>query len=638
MYISDKWSMQYDKCLECNTSEHKHKAKGLCTACYQKLHSYPLSLCSSCGSLSRVHKRINGEAICRKCYEEPMHTCFICNKQTSAAYKLNSSDFVCDLCYTKHYRAKHQCSICNNTGILAINSDDKKICVKCYTAPNNMCSKCGRHVKSPYVIESGHVCSRCYENIKKDTPLSKLDNSKESYVCSICDSSSAIQRVYNDHSSICQSCAEQQPNICNLCANPLLPIHSHLKAIPYCRQCYYKQKFLYKLSTLKNNWSITYASAIEHYFEAKAQRVLYETLYEHLSLSTEVLNDIYYQFINSNSNFLTCYLIELIKKYPSRKLFINDFLAYLCSEKVVPDYENGLALLNNLDDQIEELPIKMKELIAKYKESLILKLNKFREKGWIGKHSRFSFYTCYLYCLTALRFLTFAVTSHNIQQPTEISNHTIDGFLKIKPYDTNNLRHFISFINRNKVTFISLSAPLLNYRFEFHISISEEKQKHLFETCLYDNNIKLRDRIILLLMLLYGFTPKILRFFKKNNFTITKIKNKTLVTFHNNSIKFEMPHAITPLVLEYLNNLDEVSDFVFPGRYINTAISLSSICSIMKNFKVTSKELYYTAINNALLNGLCQPAILMKYIGVTGLTATKYFRLLIGSEDVYDLN
>jgi len=121
-----KWSKEHDSCIKCDTTEHPHKAKGLCTACYQKEHSYPQSVCSSCGSLARVHKRIDGNAICRKCYEEPLHTCSICNKEASAAYKLNSADFICDSCYTKHYRKKLLCSICNHNGVLAINNDNKQ--------------------------------------------------------------------------------------------------------------------------------------------------------------------------------------------------------------------------------------------------------------------------------------------------------------------------------------------------------------------------------------------------------------------------------------------------------------------------------------------------------------------------------
>jgi hypothetical protein len=32
------WSRDHDVCIECETTERKHRAHGLCTLCYQRIH------------------------------------------------------------------------------------------------------------------------------------------------------------------------------------------------------------------------------------------------------------------------------------------------------------------------------------------------------------------------------------------------------------------------------------------------------------------------------------------------------------------------------------------------------------------------------------------------------------------------
>jgi integrase len=621
----DKWSNKFTKCVSCNTTLHPHKAKGLCNSCYQKEHEYPKSECSICGKVSRIHKIENGNVICSKCYKQPLHTCSICNKQASAAVKLNMTEYVCDSCYTKHYRNKQICSICGKSELLAINSIDKKVCVKCYSSPNNLCSRCGRNIESPYIVNGTHVCSRCYENFRQDNTLSNLNISKESYTCSICGNLGSVHRIYNDNSVICQSCYAQQSSICVSCNNSLLPIHSHLDALPYCRNCYYKGKFDSMLKELKKNWSDSFSIILEDYFSNKALNVSYETTWEHIKVSEDLLSDLHSEFINSNFSFSPSRLIEVAKNHTSRKLFFNDFTAYLCSNSILSDYDNGLVLLDNLNEQIGQIPVAFQKVIITYKMSLLEKLIKYKEKGWTKGDSRFSYYTCYLYLLTSLRFLSF-VNALKLQQPTEISNHTVDAFIRLKPYDKGNLRHFITYMNKNKITFMQLKLPYSNYKHELHVSISDERQRKIIETCLYNDNILLRNRVIVILMLLYGITPEEIRALKKSNFTISKPKTKTI--FCNNHTKHEMPPILSSLILMYLDSLTESLELVFPGRLINSPISLSSICRIMKSFKVTAKELFYTSINNAMINGLYQPALLMKSFGISYITATRFHNLV----------
>ncbi len=623
----NSWSSKYSSCIKCNTTNHPHKAKGLCTSCYQKEHSYPQKICSICGNLARVHKKVDGKAICRKCYKQPIHTCSICNKQSSAAVKLSIAEFVCDSCYIKHYRNKQICSICGKSELLAINSIDKKVCIKCYSSPNNLCSRCGRSIESPYVLNGAHVCSRCYENFRQNN-ISTIDVSRNSYICSICGKQNSVQHIYSDNSVICPDCAKQQSDICYSCYNPLLPIYSHLDAKPYCRNCYHKQKFIAIFTNLKKNWCEIFTSIMEDYFNNKALTASYESIWTQVKKSELLLNDLNLAYSDNNYTFTSIIFINLISNYSSHKLFINDLIAFLYSKSIFVDYDNGLFLLNNLNEQISKLSTNLQNTIATYKEGLLSKLKRYTERGWVFKDSRFTYYTCYLYLLTAIRFLNFCYTLLDIGQSTQINNQTLDAYIRLKPYDKGNLRHFVKYINKNKLTFTLLYLPCSNYRHDLNVSLSDNKQKQLLEVCLYNSNIRLRDRIIIILMLLYGLTPQDIRQLKISNFSFTKSESKTKINLCFKKTNHEIPEIIIFLFIEYLNTLNSNNEYAFPGRHTSTAISLSSVCRIVSAFDVTATELYYTAVNNAMINGLYHPALLMKNFGINHLTATRYYKLI----------
>ena len=626
--MSEKqWSIKFNECIRCNSTKHPHKAKGLCNSCYQKEHEYPKSKCSICGKISRTHKIENGKAICQKCYKQPLHTCSICSKKASAAIRLGN-EIVCDTCYQKHCRTKHICSICGRLEVLAINSSDKKVCIKCYSSPNHLCYKCGRNIESPYIVDEKHVCSRCYENLGQNNNHSIIDISRKSYVCSVCGKSESVQRIYNDNSVICQSCYAQQSSICISCNNPILPIYSHLDALPYCRNCYYKQKFESMFYELAMNWGESFTNIIRDYFNSKAEKVSYESVLAQVNTSKNLLDDVYSNYVNNSSDFTSIDFTILLQKHSTKKLFIIDIISFLCHKNILPDYDCSLFLLDNLSYQISNLEVEFQKVIKEYKESLLMKYRNYQQKGWIKSDSKFRYYTCYLYMLTALRFLYFCHALLNLIQPTEINNQTIDAYLRLKPYDKGNLRHFITYINKHKITFTQLNLPHSNYRHELNVCLCNDKQKQLLESCLYNENIKLRDRILIILMLLYGFTPEKIRILKKSNFTQTISANKAKSILCFNKTSREMPEILSPLILEYLDTLRTDSKYAFPGRNYNTTISLSSICRIVHDFDVTPSELYYTAINNAMLNGLHQPALLMKNFGINHKTATRYYSLI----------
>lgn len=71
-----RWAEQFDCCIECGETEHRHAAYGLCMPCYDRKKyrekyqtRYAWSLyhvaCSECGTTERAHK---GHGLCTNCF------------------------------------------------------------------------------------------------------------------------------------------------------------------------------------------------------------------------------------------------------------------------------------------------------------------------------------------------------------------------------------------------------------------------------------------------------------------------------------------------------------------------------------------------------------------------------------------
>lgn len=623
-----KWSIYHEKCILCERTDIKHKAKGYCSRCYQISHDYPKEYCSICNNLKRVHKRDNNKPICRSCYSLPMYECFLCNKITVSALKISDKEHVCHNCYNKYYRKKHQCTICGCLEIAAIHNDNEIICKNCYSNPAFTCGKCGRFIKSPYLYNGKHICNRCYDSFRKKLNSSKIDITHNHYSCIICSKENNIQRIYNDGSIICETCYEHLSKICMSCKDVNSTIYSYIKALPYCRQCFFREKYSLFLESLKVECSESYLCILDDYFNSKSLFFSTETIYNSIKNSTDLFSYLYVIYKNNKFSFNNLDFFTIYKKFPNKTIAINDFINFLNDIGSLADYDMNIKLLGQLEVIIDTLPIDLRKLAISYKNWLIKKYNNYKSKGWIGKHSKFSYYTCYLYLLTALRFFVTLSTEFDIKQSTQIHNQVIDSYLKLKPYDKGNIRHLIKYINSINATFSHITLPHANYKHELYTGLSLNKQNVLIEKLLFNESINIRDRALLLLMLLFGYTPREIQNLKIIDFIIKDFKLKSKILLIRNNIQYKISEPVTSIIFEYIGSLSKDVIYAFPGRYLNRPLSLSSICKILNHLNVTSRELYYSAVNNSMLNGIYQPSLLMKMYEIHFTTATRYFNLI----------
>lgn len=622
------WSKKYNECLNCKTILYRHKAKGLCEHCYQILHKYPKEQCSICGSVSKVHKRENGNAICRECYKRPAHQCSICGKHSAAALKLSPSKYICMMCYTKYYRERLTCTICGKNEIIAVSNEKEKICIKCYS-PSFHCSLCGRDIKSPYKHDDYYICARCYERIKL-SPNNIVDVKNKVYRCSICGLSGNVQRLYNDGSTICQNCYNFRLTICVLCNNPLSPVYSHINGCPYCRGCYYKTKTV--LYVNNSSWSQSFVNFINAYIEEVCCKKKWESLFHLLNQNTDMLDYLNKIFIDPDYSFELNSLVALFDTFPKSKTMIKDLMLYMSENNIITDFNTNYILFDNLLKTTKSLPSDLSRVILSYKEFLNSTALKYRERGWTGENTKLNYYTCYLYLQSCIRFSTFINRYCRITSFFQIDNSILDSYIQVKSYEKCNLKHFIDFLNENRLTFKKLSIHSSYYYDNLNLGLDEITQSKILITCIEDNNIPLRNKVLVILMLIFGIKIEELKAIYRSQFIIGKREGQVFFIYRN--VKYELPVHIANIIEAYITTIKSDSDLLFGGKYYKMPLSISSIHKILRKFGTTSKELRYTAIHNAFMNGIFQPSLLTKLFGLHPYTAVKYYERLQGAKVV----
>ncbi len=232
---NNKWAQKHDKCIICNTTIFKHKAKGFCTRCYQKAKQPPIGICSGCGETAKLPLlNSNKERICYKCYEQPKHVCSICNCYDKAEIKINNNDYVCRKCYSKSFIPKSICSLCGKEDIIKKVLDDMKLCQYCYNKhyrPKKPCSKCGQIKLVHMVTSDGYsICTTCYTQLYRPKRL-----------CSICGITDLIEKKENGL-DICVKCYSKYyapKRICSLC-KIFEKVHIIVDGSDVCKSCYEK--------------------------------------------------------------------------------------------------------------------------------------------------------------------------------------------------------------------------------------------------------------------------------------------------------------------------------------------------------------------------------------------------------------
>lgn len=122
------WAKNYDKCIECGTTERKHKAKGLCARCYEKYSS--------------AH---------RVAVSNQKFTCLNCGKEFAPKWKVNSPrKFCCHKCSEEYHTGKPRGKQRTREEII--------------TAMRSEILKRNEYIQMPELMRVAHTC---YDTITK---------------------------------------------------------------------------------------------------------------------------------------------------------------------------------------------------------------------------------------------------------------------------------------------------------------------------------------------------------------------------------------------------------------------------------------------------------------------------------------
>lgn len=132
----------------------------LCGSC--RVHD-PLGhrVCSRCGRRRTVQARVDGEAVCDRCYRLPMAICSVCGERRPCYYA-GSVTPVCEACRHKS-RPREVCAGCGRDHFVSYRTPDgRPLCTVC-GAEKRPCADCGKTVRIFARTPEGEgVCPTCW--------------------------------------------------------------------------------------------------------------------------------------------------------------------------------------------------------------------------------------------------------------------------------------------------------------------------------------------------------------------------------------------------------------------------------------------------------------------------------------------
>ncbi|MCX5239050.1 hypothetical protein OG824_28015 [Streptomyces prunicolor] len=132
----------------------------LCGSC--RVHS-PLGhrVCSRCGQRRPARARIDGEAVCDRCYRPPTEICSVCGEQHPCHYAGTDTP-TCGACRHKN-RPREACAGCGRDNFVSYRTPDgRAMCTVC-GAKKRLCAVCGNTVRIFARTPEGEgVCQTCW--------------------------------------------------------------------------------------------------------------------------------------------------------------------------------------------------------------------------------------------------------------------------------------------------------------------------------------------------------------------------------------------------------------------------------------------------------------------------------------------
>jgi len=574
--------------------------------------------CYLCGRTRKVARRTTAGTVCDACYNRDFcsATCSACGS-TTRSYRGETPAY-CGKCAKS--RVERHCGTCGGPLPRATWSEGAaQTCARCrrLASPPLQCSVCGRasrHLLSGAATKMKPMCRRCAHPGKYAT-------------CSVC-----------RHFRIVAGCTEAQRPVCRQCQiNPVITCQECNKLTPrflstLCGPCSRRKSLISRfhdhsgaISTndfkqLFEAFGAAWLSSVNtggitsrHLLRVQA---FFQRLADHLTSVAELKTASLLEYFTAHElqqNFhIASWLIDGGWCRPHSRLEVDDAAESLAQEKIIKKVQ----------------PPWKRDLLIRFQASLRRYNAAGEKRGWTGEDAKLKTRTMTLLLRAAWRFLD--GLSDDVVSVQSIDQGSVDTFVVEHPGHRASFNRFIRYINQEEARFNRLLVLPFERHFPGHLLHSPDQANALLARWLTGPTEAVRDRLLCILMLLFGRQAKAACSLRRLDFSLGP---KGTVEAHFGKVPADLPEPIAKLLRQHIGEeerqrgrqlIDE--DYLFPGRTSGQPMHPCSLRPFTSREGVSARSLYTTSIAGYYREGLRLPTVLSRTLGITKVTAIKYYQ------------
>lgn len=580
-------------------------------------------ICDVCKRLRPIVRTFDGLHYCSTCYKR-LFIRIGCT-QCGAGIRVPQQHAILPLLCTRCQNAKRACIRCGKPVPHAAR----------ITAEGPLCSSCDWSYREPkpcaYCGALSQRLCRCYRLGLTD-PACPACRRRDNRTCSIC---GKYRRVYllTNGRPVCEGCSANTRTgfLCPRCGQ-LGRRHSPSS----CLTCYHRDLAQRKLAQSRPLFSHEWArDAFTQFFNELCTR--------RGNLAAATAHDRHFAFfLKLDANFRAPQEINaesLVRAIDLLKLRLFDLpLNFLRREGLIAD----IAHVDLQDAAYHAAQQRVLSaacghwyaaVLERYATKLRERHTRSRQRGWIGKHARFLPRTITNYLRTASRFLAW-LDQHDVHSVQGIERQKLDSFLVEFPGLRDGLRPFVQYLNDHEKLFTKLRIETRTKNLPQEILLSDRQYHSLLTRWLAAADDELREALIGLMMTLYCQSLK-----KTVNLELSQFQQTSDGQIHAQFGKHATPllEPVAKVLTRYLEQRaspstflrETTSPYLFPGRNVNAPLSpLTASRRLHQKYGVSAEQLFTTGLFHAYRGGVQHPQVLVTNLGISMITAMKYFEIL----------
>lgn len=561
-----------------------------CTSCYHRL--FVRIACTHCGAGVRVpQQHAIRPLLCTRC-QNANRVCIRCGKPSPRVALITADGPVCRSC-NWHYKEPQPCaycgalsqrlSRCHRLGIT------EPACPACVRRDNRTCSVCGKYRQVYLLTDTDRpVCKACSAN------------TKTGFLCPRC---GKLGRRHS--SSSCLACYHHDLAQRKLAQSN--PLFTH----EWAREAF--TQFFTELRTHRGDLAAATAHDRHFAFFLKLdanfpdpKKIDAESLVKAIDLLKLRLFDLPMNFLRREGLIADIAHVDLQEA------------AYHAAQQRVLDAACGHWYATVLEH---------------YAAKLLDRHNRSRQRGWIGKHARFLPRTITNYLRTARSFLDW-LDQHDVHAVQGIEQQKLDAFLVEYPGLRDGLRPLVLYLNQHEKLFTKLRIETRSKNLPQEILLSDQQYQSLLARWLSAADDELREALIGLMMTLYCQSLK-----KTVSLELSQFQQTSDGQIHAQLGKHATPllEPVAKILKRYLEQRtspstflrETASPYLFPGRNVNAPLSPLTVSRrLHEKYGVSAEQLFATGLFHAYRGGVQHPKVLATNLGISMITAMKYFEML----------